>query len=77
MPQDGYDPDLTSFLLKVLKLGKLNGREIKYLLWRFYYKKTDMQIAKLDDRNVTRQAINKVLRDTFKKIRGENKSLLL
>lgn len=48
---------------------KLNEKEIKYLIWRFCCKKKDKEIIKLESRKMSRQAINLVIRNAYKKIK--------
>jgi hypothetical protein len=63
------DPDFCRLFLRVIDYTFLNSRETKYLIWKFYWKLTDNQIAKFDGRRVGHQAINLVINDTYRKIR--------
>ncbi len=49
--------------------ANLTGREIKYLIWRFVYKKTDKEIARLDGRRISRSAVSFIICKTYKKIK--------
>jgi hypothetical protein len=65
------DPEFCSLFLRILSY-RLEGREIKYLMWRFYYNKTDEEIAKLDNKKITRQAINLIIKSAYIKIKLNN-----
>jgi hypothetical protein len=62
------DPEFIRLIMWICH-DYISDREIKYLVWRFYCKKTNCQIAELDERKVTRQAITKVFIRAYKKVR--------
>ncbi len=62
------DPQFVSLFLLVLSYP-LTGREINYLMWRFYFRMTTKEIAKFDGLKITRQAVNLVIVNAYKKIK--------
>ena len=73
------DPEFCSLFLRVLSFNRLDGKEIKYLLLRFYCHKTCDEISKFDDLKTSRQRINQVLEGAYRKIKIDykNKYVLL
>lgn len=68
------DPDFCKIFLRLLSYP-LNGREIKYLLLRFYYNNTTEEIAKFDGRKVIRSRINQEFEKAYKKIKLDFRNL--
>lgn len=66
------DTDFWDLFLRLLHYP-LTAEEIKYLVWRFYNKMKDREIAKLDDRKVTRQVMNLIIQRAYKKIKYDNR----
>lgn len=67
------DPKFCELFLRILTYN-LNGREIKYLLWKFYYRKTDKEIAKLDGRCES-AGVNLIINNAYRKIRHDFRKL--
>ena len=61
-----------SSIIKVIELtpSNLSGKELKYLIWRYVSKKKHREIAKLDDRKISRQAVECVLKGAIGKTRS-------
>jgi hypothetical protein len=64
------DPEFVKVFLRILSYN-LNGREIKYLLCRFYFRMGDNEIVKFDGRKITRKAVNFIIQGALKKIRQD------
>ena len=70
--EDYIDPEFCRLLLRILDFkAHLSGREIKYLLWKYYYGLTDEEIAKLEGNRVSKSGINLVLNNAYRKIRHD------
>lgn len=82
MPQKGQnghlgtldDPEFCQLFLRLMSY-RLTGREIKYLIWRFYFKKSADEIAKLDERCKGKSGINLIIQKAYKKIKQYNRKL--
>jgi hypothetical protein len=51
----------------------ITERELRYLLWKFWNRKTNEEIAKLDGRKIGRAAVNSILVSAYRKIRERKK----
>lgn len=65
---DEYNMDFWELYYRLLHYH-LSAREMNYLLWRFYNRKKELEIARLDGRKITRQAVNIVIAKAYKKMR--------
>jgi hypothetical protein len=66
------DPFFTDVVFLICKYPGLSGREMKYLLWRFYFGLSDKEIANKEqykDKPVGRAAVNIVLQRAYRKIK--------
>ncbi len=50
----------------------LSVREMNYLLWKFYNRKSWQEIARLDGRNITSSAVSFVICKAYRKIKLNN-----
>jgi hypothetical protein len=49
----------------------LSAREVNYLIWKFYNRKKDWEIAKLDSKKISPQAVNSVISRAYRKIKNK------
>ena len=69
MPIDGWnDPKFCRLFLMLLSYP-LSGRQIKYLIWRFYNNKRNKEIIELDGKNISQSAVNRVITKAYRKIK--------
>jgi len=66
--------DFFRLLLCILDFrSKLTERELRYLLWKFWNRLSNEEIAQLDGRKIGRAAVNLVLTRAYRKIREQKK----
>lgn len=63
------DTEKAGFFLMLHSLDVLSGREMKYLMWRFALNKENKEIAALDNKNITSQAVQFIIKGGIEKIR--------
>lgn len=63
------DPGFCKLFLRVICFKGLTARQTKYLIWKFYFNMSDIEIAKYDGLKVGRAAISLVICNAFRTIR--------
>jgi hypothetical protein len=66
---------LPSLILRVLGYRCLNERESKYLIWRFGFNMSERQIAIMDERAITQQAVSFIIRGACRKIKLSSRNI--
>jgi predicted DNA-binding protein YlxM (UPF0122 family) len=54
---------------KLIHFRTITDQQFKYLIWKFMGKKTNQQIARLDGRRITRQAVDDMIKRTLARIK--------
>lgn len=68
------DPEFNKLFLRLLSY-RLNGREIKYLIYRFYFNMNDKKITKFEGGYLTRAGVNFHIQRAYRKIIQYNQKL--